>query len=83
MSKMPTGVSLLSITGAFVAPERRISRKKGNMKSPEMLPPRKDPITNQDSSRIITQQDPIFRHFYQSGLLDIKHLLMMYIFQIK
>ena len=24
-----------------------------------MLPPRKDPITNQDSSRIITQQDPI------------------------
>ena len=28
------------------------------MKSPEISPPRKDPIPNQDSTRIITQQDP-------------------------
>ena len=28
------------------------------MKSPEMSPPIKDPITNQDSTRIITQQEP-------------------------
>ena len=29
------------------------------MKSPAMLPPRKDPITNQNITIIITQQDPI------------------------
>ena len=29
------------------------------MRSPAMSPPRKDPIPNQDSNRIITQQDPI------------------------
>ena len=29
------------------------------MKPPEMSPPKKDPIPNQDSNRIITQQDPI------------------------
>ena len=33
------------------------------MKSPEMLPPRKEPIINQDSTRIITQQDPILSPF--------------------
>ena len=29
------------------------------MKSPAMLPPRNYPIKNQDTTRIITQQDPI------------------------
>ena len=43
-----------------VTPERHIPRKKRNMKSPEILPPRKDPIPNKDNIRIITQQDSIF-----------------------
>ena len=36
--KIPTDVSFLSITGVSVTPERRIPRKKGNMKSPETFP---------------------------------------------
>ena len=34
------------------------SKKKRNLKSPTILPPRKDPIPNQDITKIITQQDP-------------------------
>ena len=34
-------------------------KKKSNMELPEMSPPRKDPNPNQDSTRIITQKDPI------------------------
>ena len=33
-SKIPTDVSILSGTGVSATPERRISRKKRNMKSP-------------------------------------------------
>ena len=35
------------------------------MKSPEMSPPRKGPITNQDSTIIINQQDPIILMFFK------------------
>ena len=58
VSKIPTDVSLLSGTGDSVTTERRIPRKS-NTKPPSMSPPRKDPITNQDSTKIITQQYPI------------------------
>ena len=34
-------------------------KKKRNIKSPEMPPPKKDPIPNQDSTIIINQKDPI------------------------
>ena len=43
--KIRTDVYILSIeTGGSVTPEKRIPRKKKNMKSLAMSPPRKDPI---------------------------------------
>ena len=57
-SKIPTGVSLLSRTGASVTPEIRIPIKK-YIKSPAMSPPRKYPIPNQDSNILINKQDKI------------------------
>ena len=50
---MTTNVSLLSVTGASVTPERRIPRKS-NLKSPAILLPINYPIPNQDSTIIIT-----------------------------
>ena len=38
--------------------QKRIPGVKGNIKSPKMYPPRKDPITNKDIIVIITEQDP-------------------------
>ena len=52
------------------------------MKSPAMLLPRKDPIQNQDGSRIITQQDPILPPHLSKGTTGHKNLLMIHIFQI-
>ena len=57
--KIPNGVYIFSGTRAIVTPERRILRKKSNMKSPAMSPPRKDTIPNQDNNRIINEQDTI------------------------
>ena len=37
------------------------------MKSPAMLPPRNYPIKNQDTTRIITQQDPILTPLLEKG----------------
>ena len=48
---MPNGVSLLIETGASVTPEGQTPRKKRNLKSSEISPPRKDPIPNQYSTR--------------------------------
>ena len=56
---MPTDVSILSVgMGANVTPERHISRKEGDMKSPATSSTRKDPIPNQDINRLMTRQDP-------------------------
>ena len=44
-------------TGASVTPEKLIPRKKKNMKSPEMSPPIKDPIPNQDINMLGTKKD--------------------------
>ena len=50
--KIQTDVSILSREmGASVIPEKYIPRKKGNMKSSEMSPPRKNTIPNQDINR--------------------------------
>ena len=37
------------------------------IESPAMLPPRKDPIPNQDSTRIITQKDTILPPLLEKG----------------
>ena len=37
-------------TGAIITPEKIIPRKKSNIKSLAMSPPRKDPIPNQDKT---------------------------------
>ena len=37
-------------TGAIITPEKIIPRKKRNIKSLAMSPPRKDPIPNQDKT---------------------------------
>ena len=57
VSKISTGVILLSGIGEIVTPERRTPRKS-NIKLPSILSPRKYSIPNQDSKRIIAQQDP-------------------------
>ena len=60
---MRTGVSILSrVTVTSVTPEKQTPRKKRNMKSPAILPPRKDPITNQDINRLITEKIKFFHH---------------------
>ena len=47
-TKIKTDVYYLSVgTRANVTPVKRIPRKKNNMKSLAMYPPRKDPIPNQ------------------------------------
>ena len=60
-NKIRTDVSLLFVrTGAILNPEKRIPRKKRNMKSPEMSPPRKDIIQNQDNNKLSTEKDQSF-----------------------
>ena len=55
VKKIRTDVSLLSVgTGASVTPEKRIARKKKDMKSLAMLPLRKDIIQNQDINTLGT-----------------------------
>ena len=57
--KTRTVVSLFSGgTGASVTPEKSIPKKKRNMNPPEMSPPIKYPIPNQDIHILITEQDP-------------------------
>ena len=47
--RMQNDISVLSgSTGASIMPEKRIPGKKRKIKSLETLPPRKDPIPNQD-----------------------------------
>ena len=56
-------VSFFSVgTGASVTPENIISRKKNNMKSPEMSPPRKHPIPNQYIKKLSTKNIKVFHH---------------------
>ena len=51
---MRTDVYILSVgTLASVTPEKHIPGNKRNMKSPEMSPPRKYPISNQDINKLI------------------------------
>ena len=45
------------VTGASITPEKHIPRKKRNMKSLTISPPRKDPIPNQDINMIRTVKD--------------------------
>ena len=55
-NKIRTDVSVLYVgTGADVTPEKRIPRKKNNMKSHAMSPPRKDSIPNQDIEMLGTK----------------------------
>ena len=56
-NKIRTYVSIFSGgTGASVKPEKRIPINKKSMKSLAMLPPRKDPIPNQDINRLGTKK---------------------------
>ena len=58
-AKIRTGVSIFSGgTGAIVTPKKCIPRNRMNMKPPEMFPPRKYTIPNQDIARLFTEQDP-------------------------
>ena len=62
-NKIRTDVSLLYlVTGASLTPKKRIPRKKSNMKSPEMFPPRKDLIPNQYHNRLSTEKIKISHH---------------------
>ena len=80
--KMQTYVSILSgVTGASVTPDKRIPRKKRNMKSPVMSPPRKYPIPNQDINRFTTKNIKVLHHIYQNILLDINNYLIMHMIQ--
>ena len=54
---MPADIYLLYGKWGSVTPEIHIPRKR-NLKSPEVLPPRKYTIPNQDSTIIINQQYP-------------------------
>ena len=61
--KMRTDVYILyGVTGDSVTTETIIPRKKRNMKSPAMSPPRKDLITNQYINIIITEKIKVFHH---------------------
>ena len=48
---------LMGETKASVTPEKRIPRKKRNIKSLATSPPRKDPSTNQDKNTLGIQKD--------------------------
>ena len=50
-NKIRTNVSLSVGTGDSITPGQRIPKKKRNMKSPAMSPPRKNPILNQYINR--------------------------------
>ena len=53
-----SAVSFLSIgKGASVTPYKQIPTKKSNIKSPAMLPPGKDIITNKDINILSTKKD--------------------------
>ena len=60
MGKLRTDISVNSrLTGetrASVTPEKRIPRKKRNIKSLATSPPRKDPIPNQDKNTLGIQK---------------------------
>ena len=53
------------------------------MKSPAMSPPRKYPIPNQDSTRIVNQKDPILPPLLSKWPTGYKPFLIIHIFQIK
>ena len=51
--KMLTDLSVLSrVTGSSITPEKRIPRKKSNIKSLSTSPSIKDPIPNQDKNSL-------------------------------
>ena len=50
----------------------RKTDKKGNTKSPEISPPRKDPILNQDSNIITTKKIQKCHHIYKKGHIGQK-----------
>ena len=55
---MRTNISILSVgKRSSVTPEKLIPRKKRNIKSLTMSPPRKDLIPNQYIYRLITKKD--------------------------
>ena len=57
VNKIRSDFSFLSLgTGDSVTPEKRIPRKRNNMKSFEMSPPRKYPIQNQYINRLSTKK---------------------------
>ena len=57
-NNIQTDFSLVSVgTLASVTPEKRIPRKKRNKKSPEMSPPRKYLIPDQDNNILSTEKD--------------------------
>ena len=58
VKKIRTDLSVFSVVPeASVTLEKRISRKKRKIKSLAMLPPRKDPIINQDINIVGTKKD--------------------------
>ena len=61
--KMWTGFSLFYVgIGSSVTQENIIPRRKSNMKSPAMSPPRNHPSPNQDINRLITKIIKVFQH---------------------
>ena len=72
--KIRSDVSFLYVgTGDSVSQEKRIPRKKKNMKSLAMSPPRKDPIPNQYINRITTKKIKVFHQNYLNILLYMNH----------
>ena len=56
-NKIRTDVCIFSgSVGASVTPVKLVTRKKKNMKSLAMSPPRKDPIPNQDINSLGTKK---------------------------
>ena len=47
---------LTRVTKAILTPEKRIQKKKRNLKSIDLYPPGKDPITNQDKNTLGLQK---------------------------
>ena len=75
-NKIQTYVYILYVgTGACLTLGKRITIKKSNMKSPAMLPPRKEPITNQYINRLITEKDQSLTQHLETFPLGFESLI--------
>ena len=72
---MQSNVSILSTgtTGDILTPEKRISKKKSNVKSIETSSPRKDTIPNQDKKTLGIEKDQILPPHLPKFFLGVNH----------